>query len=202
MFCNNCANIVNENDKFCESCGAQITPSPNARPANVLLQNNRPVQGSMMYYQSVQMPMQKLIGMKWYKFIIYVQLFLAMLLRVGNEFNCLMSCFASDYSMYSPLKVVDIVYGILYIALAAFMFVVRHRLAKFKKNAPSLHIINLIIQIVMNIIWVILVAEILSSFDLTPAASVGNKYITSSWIIVYAVVISIYFKKRQFMFNK
>ena len=87
------------------------------------------------------------LPMKWYKFIIYVQLFLGALSNVINGFMCLtgahygsgMADYIYDYYGFG-LRIIDILMGVVSIGLAVIAVLVRQQLARYKKNSPMMYL--------------------------------------------------------------
>lgn len=126
MHCTNCGTLLEDNAKFCQSCGAPVKkpapapapqpepipqpapvpqpepipqPAPVPQPAPIPQPAPAPQQnpysqadfqqtpygqqnGQQPFGQSA--PVDKPLPMKWYKFVIYVQLFLAAVISLGN----------------------------------------------------------------------------------------------------------------------
>lgn len=149
--CNNCGNQISDGQLTCPVCGAYTgagaqannqTPQQNmynqqgmynqASQQNMYNQqgmyNQAPQQNMYnqqdMYNQTPQQP-QKELGMKWFHFVIYFQLFVSALVGLWNGFQLLTGRIYGEntdrvYSYFSGLKGVDTIIGICYIAIAIF----------------------------------------------------------------------------------
>lgn len=140
-FCNKCGvQIENENAQFCTNCGAQIVaPITNSTP---IYGQHQPTPS---YIPAEPVTQYK---MKWFKFLIYFALFLGAFVNFVFGFNYISGgiYFSQSngqvtadmvYSVYGMgLKALDVIYGIVLLALAGFGIYTRSRLAKYKVNAP------------------------------------------------------------------
>lgn len=140
-FCNKCGvQIENENAQFCTNCGAQIGAS---------ITNSTSIYGQQQPKPSY-IPAEPVMQykMKWFKFLIYFALFLGAFVNLVFGFNYISGgiYFSQSngqvtadtvYSVYGMgLKALDVIYGIVMLALAGFGIYTRSRLAKYKANAP------------------------------------------------------------------
>lgn len=133
-YCSKCGNQVNgEEQKFCSKCGAELQ-------SDFVIQEN--------VYNNLTTT-KKDFSMKWYKFLIYFALFLGAFLNACMAINYLngdiyfvqtngRATAEMVYGMYgTALQVWDIFYGVLLLCVAAFGIVTRHRLARYRANAPK-----------------------------------------------------------------
>ena len=143
------------------------------------------------------------LSMRWFEFIIYIQLFLNMALNLFNAVNLISGNIyrtrgieaVAVYDMYPGMQMLDKLRGIMYLALIVFVIIVRQRLAKYKKNGPQLYLAFLVVQmlvlgIVFDFIAYLMIqngnfASIIRSAVLFGIVFVGNK---------------IYFDKRKDLF--
>ncbi|MDE5994056.1 MAG: zinc ribbon domain-containing protein [Oscillospiraceae bacterium] len=200
MFCKNCGNLISEADKFCQSCGAPIaqdTIAPASQTSETL--------ESQVSQQAVQNP----IGMKWYKFVVNVQLFLSMLMCVYNGYMYLSGTMYGGeeereivYTVFPKLKTLDIVFGIIYIIYIGFLIIIRYRLVKFKKNAPTLYILNFLIQNVLEWVWVVNANSYVSKSGSDLSFSSSDMVFRLIFCLIYILLNIVYFRKRKFMFDK
>lgn len=156
--------------------------------------------------------------MKWFKFVIYVQLFLAALASLGtaglfaveiNDLNSVLDYYGLYYSeLVTPIKnciTLDTVCIVVQVILAVFAIFVRFRLAKFRANGPSLYLTFLTATTVANlartIVYVILCGQINAAmgYDAIPVDIAAN---ISSLITSVALIIlnRTYFRKRKELF--
>lgn len=229
MFCPNCGKQIPDQSVFCPSCGTRVQAAapqqPGAPQAPTPQQPGAPQQPAPTgmqpapYQQPVPYVAQPALPMKWYKFVIWVQLFLSALVSVGSALLLLTGAqYGPDsdlaYSMIGGLRVVDIIFALAQIGIAAFAIYVRQRLAGFKKGAPELYlrfiIIANVISISYNLIVVWLAVSTLTRF--LPGANffdaLGMLLESSSTqaslfqlVVSVIAVIVMYFLNRTY-FNK
>lgn len=139
-------------------------------------------------------------SMKWYKFIIYVQLFLSALLSVGSAASYITGAQYQGnadavYATFSGMKTLDMFMGIANIVIAVFSIVVRQKLANFKKEGPSWYLILFGASAAVTLIYLIVGTNI-TGINLIDSSSVTS-------IVMSAVLIAInksYFDKRKELF--
>ena len=86
----------------------------------------------------------KELGMEWFKFIIYFQLFAFCIIALYNGFKQLLGIYNVEgkdvsriiYNSYPNLRIIDIIFGIIFIVIGVAAIFVRFQLAEFKKNGP------------------------------------------------------------------
>ena len=126
MFCKNCGNQLPDGAAFCSVCGASVNGTDNA-----------PVE--------VHEPEQPAHPMKWHKFLIYFQLFLAAILNALNGVGYFAAFFSDQSAIY-------IFRGVLCVVVAVLAIYVRFCLAGFRKNAPRVYSIFLGITCALQIL--------------------------------------------------
>ena len=163
--------------------------------------NQMPQQGVQQYAAQPE------LGMKWFKFVIYFQLFVAAISGFWSGWRLLSgSIYGLDaddltyvYNYFSGLKGVDTIIGICFIVLGIFALVTRFILADFKKAGPTMYIGMLAANIVLSIAYYASVSGIVGG-------EVGMDYTSTYSSIVASVVLLIcnivYFKKRKHLFNR
>ena len=151
MICKTCGNEVgnasecpfcgcNPNEEFgVEGIGNTPTQITNNSATDSLQSNAKPNNAS----QTANANAIPELGMKWFKFMIYFQLWANMVLNIYNGVMVFTgSLYGVDslevYNVFPTMKGVDVFFGLLYFGLAAFAVIVRFRLAKFKKGSPLL----------------------------------------------------------------
>lgn len=176
MICHNCKSEIADDAKFCPKCGA-------------------PIGG---------ITTNKVLGMKWYKFVIYVQLVFAFFMQLLSAYLVLSgnSYFEGNrnitqeiYAIVPSLRYVDIFFGIAGIAMAIFSVYVRQKLVNFKLNAANFYLFFLISSLFITIIYNGLVTIVSGSiaFD-------SIFFVSSLETILLIYFNNIYFKKRKHLF--
>lgn len=143
--------------------------------------------------------------MNWYKFLIYFALFAgaffnvsyAVLYMTGKIYETQNVDSMTVYYLYPNVKPVDIVYGILLIALAVFMVMTRFQLSGLKKNGPKMIVALYGINIAMVIVYSIAIS-CTTDYMAFNASTIGQCVIP----IVMAVVNKVYFDRRKDIFVK
>ena len=171
MFCKNCGNQLPDGAAFCSVCGASVNGTDNA-PAEV------------------HEPVQPAHPMKWHKFLIYFQLFLAALISLYNAVVCFRLVFLDASGLWDAVYAVS---GVISVVLAVLALYVRFRLAGFRKNGPKMYILFLGINCVFQVL------NLLISFgsDLNTGSSAIGSLLTC---VLMLVLTNIYYKKRADLF--
>ncbi len=216
MFCNQCGAQVPDGQLTCPVCGAYIgselqSVQPGGYGQNPYQQN---VQvggyGQNPYQQNVQSvgygQTQPQLGMKWFQFIIWFQLFVSALTGVVNGYNIMTGSHydVTDwqldyiYNIYDGLKMLDVVTGIAFIVLGIFALITRFMLAGFKKAGPAMYLGLLAANIIFSIIYLAVFSSIVDSIDGISSSTIINL------VTCFALLIAntVYFKNRKHMFVK
>ncbi len=216
-FCPSCGNCCEDNQVFCTCCGTKLPDVENQQPT----WQSAPQQAPTYNQQYPQQPYnqqpyntQPVYGMnvgenmKWFKFIIYFQLFAAAVVQIFTGIHLLMenAQFSSQgvSEFFQSYIVTNVIFAIISFACGAWAFFVRSRLAKFKAGAPKLYLIFIAAITVSTLSYVLIVNGIFSSMGF-----IGANAITIDWVsiissvttnIVIIVINYIYFKKRSPLF--
>ena len=198
--CGNCGNQVQDGQLTCPFCGAYIgagaqvnqqqnmynqqgtyNQAPQQNMYNQQETYNQAPQQNMYnqqetYNQAPQQGVQQYaaqpaLGMKWFKFVIYFQLFVAAISGFWNGWRLMSgSIYGLDaddltyvYNYFPGLKGVDTIIGICFIALGIFALVTRFILADFKKAGPAMYIGMLAANIVLSIAYYAAVIQLYCS---------------------------------------
>lgn len=219
MYCPNCRSQLIDGSIYCPVCGTQLAQ---AQQVNYQQMNyQQPVQ-QMNYQQPVQPQMvnngnyvqqpvqpqmqQKPLGMKWFKFLIYFQLFVASLVSLltgvflftGKIYTGASAEEVELLYMYFPnLKTFNLCMGVVYVVLCILYLVTRFMLSGYRKAGPAMliamYVGSLLISVLLVLITLQLVGGVVYEINITTITSV----ITS---IVMIVCNIIYFKKRKHLF--
>ena len=142
--------------------------------------------------------------MKWYKFLIYFSLFafcvggvisgiLFMAGKAYGEVSILI------YRSFSAMRIVDLLSGIVMIALGVMAIFVRQKLVQFRKDAPSYLLIFLSINTAHSAARLILTAALAG--DLFFSSSLAGSYVLGLALSVLMIALNnTYFKKRASLF--
>lgn len=212
-YCANCGTFCEDGKVYCPNCGAQQPNAAQAPAQQSYQQSYQQPYGQQPYHQTPGYAANQNYGisnempMKWFKFIIYFQLFANCVLNVisaittftGSQYQG-----AADmiYTYVDGLQTVDTLYGVLLLAVAAFAIFVRFRLAKFCSNGPTMYYALLVAQLVISVIYLIGVNtvvgnSIIANYYEPDYTSVVSSLVTTGIMLACNIV---YFKKRMHLF--
>ena len=211
-YCSKCGAPNEDAAKFCVSCGqamgaaGQGAQAGSDQPAGQNNSYNYGNYGQGTYpggnqYQQPNVQMGP--GMGWYKFLIYFALFVSAILNVVSGFLTMFGVQydgAADlvYSFFGGMRALDIIMGLVSIALGVFAIVVRQNLAHFKKGAVKNVITLYVVAFVVNLLYVIL-ASVVTGIPMSEFFS-GTLLVCFLISILMIVVKYVYFKYRHDMF--
>lgn len=147
-------------------------------------------------------PRKSELPMKWFEFVIYIQLFANAAFNLLNVLNFFGGVVYTKqglkaeevYSMYPQLSAMDKLFGVMCLALAVLAIVVRQRLAKYKKDGPNMYLIFIIVQIFVIGIYNVGLYMIVQDGNFAPV--IGQ--IVGLGILF--VANKVYFDKRRSLF--
>ena len=142
-------------------------------------------------------------GMKWFKFTIYVQLFLSMILKVlSGVFTVTGLQFGREkeliYLFFPGLRVLGIICGSITICIALYGFHVRKRLANFRFDGPSLYYRFYWLSAI-NLAVYLIVGNIIAKGSLSIGSGALIQIIET---VLMLIINSVYFSNRRFLFCK
>lgn len=148
---------------------------------------------------------RQMVPLKWYKFIIYFQLFASGILNIANAFNYFTGNIYGDkakavYTVYDGIYLLDMFYGCLLLITGICSFKVRQDLAKFRVKGPTNYLIILGINFFGGFVYTLLVSMISG----VPLASLGFAQSLTSLIvgIICIYLNKLYFDNRKFLFTE
>lgn len=205
MFCPNCGKQVSDDARFCPSCGGALSPAGPTPPAPGPVPPSPATGNAPAPYPSPTQPptFAPEQGMKWFKFIIWVQLFLSALILLGQAFQFFTGSLYGDsarfvYALYDGLKTADVIMGIVSVAMAGTAIYVRMELAGFKRDAPMHYLVYLGAGVLAPLIYLVL-ASVISGIPIEQmmnASSLGS--VVGGLIMI--VVNKVYFDRRAQLF--
>ncbi|MBQ8250028.1 MAG: zinc ribbon domain-containing protein [Clostridia bacterium] len=230
--CPNCGTACNSATAFCPNCGAALTAQPGGFGAQQPYQNQQfgqsyqqPYQNQFQQYdpngfQGYQQPMMGApsLPMNWFKFLIYFALFANAVLNFINaifQFTGLQYEMEGGrgyarltYEIFDGLQALDIIYGIVLIALCGFAIFVRMQLAGYKSDGPKMFLIMYIVNgaagLLYNIIGMIIMSNTArywgTSIDMSAVIAECVGVVIGTTLAV--VLNNIYFNKRRHLFNR
>lgn len=212
-FCNHCGKPVPDNAAFCPGCGSRLTPAAPNGAYNSNAQQQPRVQVPQVQtpptqqYNAPPAPdftKPQALPMNYYKFAIWVQLFLGALvyavqglgLLFGFWYEAVSGINAQWFYLFFPaMHIVDILFGLLYLAMAVGAVYTRQQMAHFKKNGPDLYYLFLIAGMVLSFLYAVL-QGIICSTGSGISSAIG--LLVGSGVVL--VLCRIYFEKRRSMF--
>lgn len=212
MYCRECGKEIREEDRFCPYCGGanrmhrEDFEKRDVFPENVDVIAPQPDNRILGQHFSVDEGVmgQRELPMKWYKFVIYFQLFAA---AIFSLYHGLMRITGLQYGTNADqvynffgmgLRALDIFFGIMPILAAVAALYVRHCLNKFKKNAPLLYLAVFILNGAIEIIYAFVLLLIVG----VNGEAVGQIIVQVFGLGVYYALNYIYFKKREHLFQR
>ena len=210
MYCRFCGKQIPDNAKFCSECGANLAPAPSAVPEesapavtttpDIPIEPAMPVQGTPDPAATIGVIGTPLRGMKWFKFIIYFQLWaslLAILVMAEKYFTGGYYQENADlvYSAYPALKALDVCMGIFCVALGVYTVFTQRALAKFRAKGPMMYYLLYCADIAIALLY-LLIGSIIVGYSLFSA--------DMAWDLIAPVVMILiniqYFNNRKHLF--
>ena len=214
MYCRFCGTKIPDNVKFCPECGANLAPVPSAAPEESAPAAPAapeiptpfdptpydPAPYSADSFASADVAAAPQRGMKWFKFIIYFQLWAGMLVYLVTAGKYLTGAYYEGsaemvYDFFPALQPLDIVMGVFCLALAVYAVVVQRALAKFRAKGPMMYYLMYIVNTAVTVLYLIIGSIILGQSAFT--AEVAGSIIGS---IVMLFVNIPYFNNRKHLF--
>lgn len=235
MFCANCgSDLGNSTPAFCPNCGARMDPprdsnsydqqapyqQPNPYDQQPSYQQPNPFDQQPNPYNQQPNPynqpnpydsmnlMQPALPMRWYKFVIYVQLFLSALVSVINGIAYFSGSFVETltgggspelvFAFYPALQPLCYFLGIVSIGSAVFAIITRQWLAHYLlKGITALYAVYAL-SIASNLICMV---GLMMIFEVS-IGDLGSTYIGSIIGLVILLALSrVYFNKRRHLFH-
>ncbi|MBQ9166776.1 MAG: hypothetical protein IJX71_07640 [Oscillospiraceae bacterium] len=140
--------------------------------------------------------------MKWYKFVIWIQLFVSLMIGFFNGLSMITGSVYSNlggdaaviWATYPGLQYIDWSYGLVLIGWAVFAVYVRQRLANYRKDGPRLYLLFLIISLAAAVVYNLICGLIVGGLD---GAGLLMTVLCNG---LFIWLNSSYFKKRQRLF--
>ena len=214
MYCRFCGTKIPDNVKFCPECGANLAPVPSAAPEESAPAAPAapeiptpfdptpydPAPYSADSFASADVAAAPQRGMKWFKFIIYFQLWAGMLVNLVTAGKYFTGAYYEGnaemvYRFFPALQPLDIVMGVVCLALAVYAVVVQRALAKFRAKGPMMYYLMYIVNTAVTVLYLIIGSIIIGQSAFT--AEVAGSIIGS---IVMIFINIPYFNNRKHLF--
>lgn len=216
-YCIQCGAQLADNQAFCTYCGAaqnvqqpQQPQQPQYTQAPQYTQQPQyPQQPQYTQYPQYGQPIntQPELPMKWFKFVIYFQLFLNCFSNVVSALSAFTgSQYGTEaqavYNVIPSLKIVDVIYAIALIGLAVFAIVARSHLKNFRVNGPKFYHILLVAQVLVSVVYLVAVNSVVSNSIIGNSYSPDYTSVITSFISTGIMLLCNikYFNKRKHLF--
>ena len=214
MYCRFCGTKIPDNVKFCPECGANLAPVPSAAPEESVPAAPAapeiptpfdptpydPAPYSADSFASADVAAAPQRGMKWFKFIIYFQLWAGMLVNLVTAGKYFTGAYYEGnaemvYRVFPALQPLDIVMGVVCLALAVYAVVVQRALAKFRAKGPMMYYLMYIVNTAATVLY-LLIASIILGQSVFTAEVAGS--IIGSLVMIFINIP--YFNNRKHLF--
>ena len=209
MYCRFCGTKIPDNVKFCPECGANLAPVPSAAPEEsapaVPAAPEIPVSPAPAPYSAepsdpvggIAAPQR---GMKWFKFIIYFQLWAGMLVNLVTAGKYFTGAYYEGnaemvYRFFPALQPLDIIMGVVCLALAVYAVVVQRALAKFRAKGPMMYYLIYIVSTAGTVLYLLIGSIILGQSAFT--AETAGSFLGALVMIFINIP---YFNNRKHLF--
>lgn len=203
MYCRNCGQEIPDDVNFCPNCGVPVKET--GEPVNVegLQRDHEYRNPDQNWYQAPDQQEYGQPGMKWYRFIIYVQLFLmtfsnltsAFMAIAGKSYDYAGGSSAAVYTQFPAMRAVDMTYGFVMLVIAFSAVYVRNQLAGFRSGAPNKYLLLFAVNFAAGVIYLFVASKVTG----TVLVDV-NEIFSSVGSILMLIINGIYFRKREHLF--
>jgi len=177
----------------CKKCGSPLGDSSSCPVCGT---DNKEINDFVNIEDGAQAPAHP---MKWYKFLIYFSLFASGVLNILSGIGVFTAMFSDPdtirlYDQYAIVQLVDIVNGLISIAVGVLAFYTRSCLAKYRANGPKL----------LTILYAITAASyllvVLGILAVVPSANISSHVTSIASSVAFIFINRAYFKKRAHLF--
>lgn len=209
MYCRFCGTKIPDNVKFCPECGANLAPVPSAAPEESapaapavpeIPTPYDPAPYSADPFASADVAAAPQRGMKWFKFIIYFQLWASMLVYLVTAGKYFTGAYYEGsaemvYRFFPALQPLDIVMGVFCLALAVYAVIVQRALAKFRAKGPMMYYLTYIVDTAVTVLYLLIASIIIGQSVFTAEVAGG---IIGSLVMLFVNIP--YFNNRKHLF--
>ena len=189
--CRICGTENEDTNKFCPECGVSFELPPFVYEEETVSSGYVPP------------PMERHYPMKWHKFLMIVWFyggFLGIVRGLLIVSGIIYHLYGMDpvivYKFHPMLEYVDLIYGIVSVALSTYQIIMANRLHLFCKNGPLLMIIFLILSITSSFFYLIASNAAIGRISIT----LVHDFLLTAAFIPYMIINIIYYQKRQDLF--
>ena len=167
------------------------------------------------YQQPYGQNMEQQLPMRWYKFVIYVQMILGALSLLALSMTMFTGSHYDSkekanliYALYPKISEIDKIYGVILVGMAILAIIIRQGLANYQRKVLNWYYAFPIAQVIFAVGYEFEIYKhsIYADWEWNDcfediASEVFSKYIGITIIIIVMVVLSkIYFDKRKHLF--
>lgn len=160
-----------------------------------------PPDSKEVYQKKLDQAAAEGLGMKWYKFVIYVQCFLSgagcllygLVRLTGSEYG---SNRAGVYLLFPSLQVLNVIDGLALIALGVAFFYARSQLKRFTDTGRKLYLATWTTSLVVSILYVLIWSSLVGT-----SAVISNNAASIFGTALVAAYNFYYFSKRKHLFE-
>lgn len=209
MYCSQCGNNIPDGAVSCNVCGAPVNQGMGTNQYQQPQQTYQSKQYQHMQWNNLQQSAftqnnGEVLGMKWFKFVIWFQLFANCVLNIylgykysmGKQYNLTDYYVQKLYNMFDGLQTIDITVGIVMMALGVYAIITRFFLAGFKKQGPFMYYLCLFLNLLVAVIYCILVKATVVGMELNLSGMISN----AAMLITLLICNIVYFEKRRHLF--
>lgn len=211
MFCGHCGTNVDDNVKYCPSCGAPVQSAQSAQSfeQNPLPPYTEPAQVNGRTWKEIKQlgyiigSDGKSYGIGWMKFLLYFSFFAGAVTSLFSALNILTGMqYGSDaalvYEAFPAMKAVDIIFGLLAILYSAGLIFVRYQISGLKRTAMQSYLAIFIFGLIVGYGY-LLAASIVVGTPITSALGETLGHDVASFIM-FIINYAVYFKHRSSVF--
>ena len=220
MYCKKCGKEIADDSVFCRYCGEkqdvfdnhdiQIEADEETQDETYEKDNSSSVVEAVSSTERVSFSQADAvhpsltIGMKWYNFVVKVQLwlFMACTALIGLSFidGATRSGASANaiYNTFPAVRTVDIAYAIVLLALAVFAFFTRRSLVRYEARGPKFYLGISYISAFLSVLYALVcsIAANVPFGKLFNATSIGQMIP----LLALAIINTVYFGKRKALF--
>lgn len=143
--------------------------------------------------------------MKWHKFLIYFLLWVSVLINVVGGLQIMTGAILGEnaqavYDMFPQYRVLNIIYGILCLGIAALCVVTRSALAHYRRIGPKCLLTVYALNMVLSPLYCFLTSAV-TSLPLETLVDASTPFQFLGHIVII-VVNYLYYQKRQALFTE
>lgn len=156
-------------------------------------------------YSAAVSRVEPILGLRWHTFLTKI-LWLGIVFSALGGIRTLYEAFFNEeyfelFNTYPTLRVIEILYGLLTIAYAMYLFRTRAALANFERQGPSMLFCCIVFIMLLPILYYLAysITTKLSFFEFVEDSTLGGRLIATSAVLIFNIL---YYRKRQHLFGR